>query len=56
MAIAEAGPRFGAPLTPVTRALSRSLADTSHHRSSRLEAETAQIPKLIVQVVKIGLG
>ncbi len=44
------------PLTPVSRGLSRSLADTPHRRSGRTTARITQIPKLIAQVVKIGLG
>ncbi len=38
------------PLTPVTRGLSRSLADTPHRRSGRSTDRIAQIPKLIVRV------
>ena len=38
------------PLTPVTRGLSRSLADTPQRRSGRTAARIAQIPKLMVRV------
>ena len=34
------------PLTPVTKGLSRSLADTPNRRSGHVEAGTAQIPEL----------
>ena len=44
------------PLTPVKTGLSRSLADNLSPKSGRVEARMAQIPKLIVQVVKIGLA
>lgn len=37
------------PLIPVTKGLSRSRADTPNRRSGHMEAETAQIPKLIAR-------
>ncbi len=45
----EDGRAISGPLTPVTRGLSRSLADTPNRRSGHVEAETAQIPKLIAR-------
>ena len=39
------------PLTPVTRGLSRSLADRPPRRSGRVEAWTAKIPKLTVPIL-----
>jgi hypothetical protein len=46
----EARRAISVPLTPVTRGLSRSLADTPPRRSGPVAGRMAQIPKLIVRV------
>jgi hypothetical protein len=50
------GPKFAGPLASAKRGLSRSLTDSPLCRSGPKGARTGQIPKLIVQVAKIGLA
>jgi hypothetical protein len=46
---AQARRAISGPLTPVTRDLSRSLADTPRRTSGDITARTAQLPKLTVR-------
>ena len=44
------------PLAPVTKGLSRTFRGSSSRRSSYMTAQTAQIPKLIVQLGEMRLA